>query len=125
MKATQALGATITIIGLILLIYALTVGALDRVIGSPIAASLYNGTTTVVTHKVTLTVDNTTTTTVVRATLTGGVKLDASPAWMDSRVWAAILGWFFILTGPALWQGEVPTAIKRKLEEARRGVSGR
>ena len=125
MKPTQALGAAVTVIGLILLIYALAVGAVNRAIGSPIAASLYNGTTTVVTHKVTITVDNTTTTTVVKATLTGGVKLESSPTWMDSRVWAAILGWFMVLTGPALWQGEVPAAIKRKLEEARRGVSGK
>ena len=33
----------------------------------------------------------------------------------SKAAWSAILGWFAILIGPALWEGETPVSIKRKL----------
>ncbi len=70
MNSKEISGATITIIGIILLAYAFIVGGLHGHIGSK--------------------------------SITG----DA---------WAAIIGWFFIIGGPALWFGEVPVSIKKKV----------
>ena len=39
-----------------------------------------------------------------------------SAGGMDSTAWAAVIGWFAILVGPALWEGETPASIKRKLK---------
>ncbi len=33
----------------------------------------------------------------------------------SKAAWAAIIGWFAILIGPALWEGETPVTIKKKL----------
>ena len=71
-KATKPLGIVITLLGLVLLIYALYAGATRGSIGSA-----------------------------------GG---------MDQVAWAAVIGWFAILVGPALWEGETPVYIKKKLK---------
>ena len=33
---------------------------------------------------------------------------------ITADAWAAILGWFFVIIGPALWFGETPASIKEK-----------
>ncbi len=72
-KAVQALGAIITILGIIFLIYVFYQGAVHHAIG-------------------------------------------AKEEKMTTDAWLAILGWFFILIGPALWVGETPVAVKKRLK---------
>ena len=72
-KAVQALGAIITILGIIFLAYVFYVGAEHGMIGS------------------------------------------TSPK-MTTDAWLALLGWFFVLIGPALWLGETPVAVKKRLK---------
>jgi hypothetical protein len=43
---------------------------------------------------------------------------------ITADAWAALIGWFFTIGGPALWFGEVPAAIKRRVAgqtEVKRG----
>jgi len=72
-KAVQAIGAILTILGIIFLIYVFYYGATHGAIGS-------------------------------------------SQAKMTTEAWLALLGWFFILVGPALWLGETPVAVKKRLK---------
>ncbi len=92
MPARQAAGAAITVIGLILLLYGIAYGAVNHKIGS-------------------------------YATLTFNEKegklevAQGKPGMMDRTAAAIILGWFLVLIGPAIWQGEVPATIKSRVEQ--------
>lgn len=68
----KAVGAAITILGIIFIVYVLYDGAANGTIGEA-----------------------------------GKINTDA---------WLTLLGWFFILIGPALWFGETPVSIKKKLK---------
>lgn len=75
-KLRAILGAAVTVVGLVLVVYALAAGAFEGRIGS-------------------------------EEGFTGHAA-------------AAILGWFMILVGPAVWFGEAPVAITRAAEEAKK-----
>lgn len=77
MDAKKALGALITAVGLLLLLYALAGGAGDKAIGS-------------------------------KETL-------------QTEAIAAILGWFAVLVGPALWFGEAPAVIRKAAQGGGKG----
>ncbi|MEB3774725.1 MAG: hypothetical protein GSR86_07370 [Desulfurococcales archaeon] len=70
MEGKQALGAVITIIGLLLFLYVIAAGGQANAIGSKEA--------------------------------------------LNTTALAAIIGWFMILIGPALWFGETPAVIKKR-----------
>ncbi len=90
MPARQAAGAAITVIGLILFLYGIAYGAVNHKIGS-------------------------------YATLTFNEKegklevAQGKPGMIDLTVTAIIIGWFLVLIGPAIWQGEAPATIKSKV----------
>jgi uncharacterized membrane protein len=68
--AVKALGALLTIIGLILMIYAFVIGPVHGQIGS-------------------------------------------KNAWTNDAI-SMILGWYFIIVGPALYFGEAPAKLRRE-----------
>lgn len=91
MPAKQAVGAALTVIGLILLLYGIAYGALNHRIGS-YATLIFNEEE-------------------------GKLEVaQGKPGMVDSTAAAIIIGWFLILIGPAIWQGEVPATIKSKVE---------
>ncbi len=71
-QAVRALGAILTILGVVLLLYVFYAGATKGTIGEP-----------------------------------GTMSRDA---------WLALIGWFSMLIGPALWAGETPVSIKQRLK---------
>jgi len=87
LKAREALGAALTIVGIVLLAYGFTVGGLHGHIGSSVKP-VFNK------EKGTITVEGS--------------------EWASDSI-SLVLGWFFIIIGPALWFGEVPTALKAKV----------
>ena len=92
MPARQAAGAAITIIGLILLLYGIAYGAANHKIGS-YATLRFNEEE-------------------------GKLEItQGEPGMIDKTAAAIILGWFLVLIGPAIWQGEVPVTVKSRVEQ--------
>ena len=111
MRPVQALGATLTILGLVLLGYALASGAFQGSIGDQLEVTTNPDVVRVVTKTV---VGEDKRTTTYTLTLRGGLDLAESQFSFSFDAWAAFLGWFLVLIGPALWQGEVPAVFKRR-----------
>jgi hypothetical protein len=88
LRAREITGAAITIIGIILLAYGFIAGGLHGHIGSYITPSFNNK--------------------------TGQIEVKQGSTWASDSI-SLVLGWFMVIIGPALWFGEVPTAIKAKL----------
>lgn len=87
MPVRRAVGAAITFIGIILLLYGIAYGAVNLKIGS-YAVLTFNEEE-------------------------GKLEVaQGKPGIIDRTAAAVILGWFLILIGPAIWQGEVPAALK-------------
>ena len=84
--ARAALGAAITIIGVLLIIYGFYAGWAEKHIGS-YAVVKYDNTT----HK---------------------LVVEGKPGGLAKDSASLILGWFLILIGPAIWFGEVPHILK-------------
>jgi len=88
LKAREALGAAITILGIVLLAYGFTVGGLHRHIGAYITPKFNNQ--------------------------TGQIEVEKGGRWAADSL-SLIVGWFLVIIGPALWGGEVPTVLKAKV----------
>ncbi len=84
--ARAAVGAAITIIGLILLLWGLATGWSAKHIGT-YATVKYDNTT----HK---------------------LVVEGKPAGLNKDSASVILGWFLVLIGPAIWFGEVPQILR-------------
>jgi len=84
-----ALGAIVTILGVIFLIYGIAYGAANKKIGTYATVKFDNATKT--------------------------LKVEGKPAGLDRESATLILGWFLILVGPAIWVGEVPATIKGRV----------
>lgn len=89
MAARQVAGAIITVLGILLLIYGLAVGAAKGSIGTYAMVDFNK-------EKGELEV------------------VQGKPGIIDREAASVILGWFLILIGPALWFGEVPATLKSK-----------